>query len=577
MVAENKLILGLTYSESAQCDFPADLALVPEVAGKLRLFCLRHGLDPESWPPVELALVEGLNNAIEHGCRGASTDRIHVQWHWSGEELEISILDPGQFRPALAAARLPDPLSERGRGTFVMASIMDSVTHTEQDGQHRLVLRKRLGPAQFVDSEAEAALDGMTADLSNSYETIAALFHFGEALATVRSFDDFAKHAAQRLLKLVGGDEACLRLGDNHGRLKLVSHECTRHGSSVPESLGTDDDAVEIQVLRTSEEQTIEECSKLQPHDPLRRQRGSAFVRPILFRDSTLGVLSVVRGYSNAYFTAGEIRLIGTVADFLGIARTMAVSQEHRQAQQRVERELEIAAEIQRSLLPDSYPGTGKFRIFGMSQAAEVVGGDYFDVLPVGEHGVLVVIADVMGKGVSAALLAMILRTTIRAYAALAPDPGHLLSVLNRLLCADLDNLGMFITAQIAYLSGENDELVFASAGHCPLLICSQDVVSTHTSAGEEVPLGVLEEVKYESRRETLASGDRLIFLSDGVYETESADGAMLGLDALVGQIPALCRADPRTDCRRLLDYVAGYAAGTTAADDRTLLIVQRR
>lgn len=577
MVVENQSIAPLTYSEYAQCELSADLTLVPEVAAKVRAYCFRHGLDAQTWAPVELALVEGLNNAIEHGCRGIICDGcIRVRWNWTGEILEIEILDPGKFRPAPVHMELPDPLSERGRGTFVMSALMDSVSHHDRDGNHLLVLRKRLGLRTVTDDEAESTLKAMTGELGNSYETITALFHFGEELATARSFDDFVEQVLRRLLKLVGGSEAWLRLGDPRGRLKLVSPRRAPHRSGMPEFLRPEDDSVEARVFRESEPHTVEECSGLGPHDPLRRDRGSAFVCPILFREATIGVLSVAREQTHPYFSAGDTRLIGAVADFLGIARKMALTQEQRQAQQRTERELEIAAEIQQSLLPQDFPETSKFRIFGLSQTANEVGGDYFDVLPIGGKGVLLVIADVMGKGMPAALLATILRTMIRAHSSLAEDPGRLLSVINRQIGSDLNNLGMFITAQIAFLSDETDELVFASAGHCPLLKFSPGATHASQSSGGGVPLGVLDEVEYESMREPTASGDRFILLTDGVYEVQSAVGEVLWLDPLAQLIPELCTGDPRSCCKRLLDYVAGYSAGVPAGDDRTLLIAQQ-
>jgi serine phosphatase RsbU (regulator of sigma subunit) len=416
----------------------------------------------------------------------------------------------------------------------------------------------------------------MIGELSNSYESITALFRFGEELATARSFDDFVVQVLRRLLSLVTGDEAWLRLADSAGRLKLVSLGEVPCSSGMADFLLPEDDSIEAQVVLESEHHTVEHCSRLKPHDPLRRDHGSAFVCPILFREATIGVLSVVRRRTHPYFTAGETRLMDVVADFLGIARTMALSQEQREAQQRTERELEIAAEIQQSLLPKTFPENGRVRIFGISQTAHAVGGDYFDVLPIGDKGVLLAIADVMGKGMPAALLATILRTTIRAHAELAEDPGRLLTAVNRQLSGDLNNLGMFITAQLAYLSHDAEELVFASAGHCPLLKLSAGATCASQCSGDAVPLGVLDDTEYESMREQMASGDRVIFLTDGIYEAESASGKMLGLEFLAQQIPTLCVGAPPSSCRRLLDFVASHSAGTPATDDRTLLIVQR-
>ena len=575
MVAEKSSIARLNHREYAQCELTADLALVSEVAAQVRIYCLRHGLDSATWAEVELALVEGLNNAIEHGCRDLPDGPIRVSWNWTDEILHIEIADPGQFLPAPLPVELPDPLSEGGRGQFVISRLMDSVSHETREGQHVLVLQKRVGLPARADAEVESTLAGMTGELINSYETITALFGFSEELATAQSFDVFFEHVRRRLLKLVEGDEVWLRLDDPCGKLKLVDPGETKRSPGLPAFLSPADDAVEQQVFRDLERQTVEECSALRQNDPLWRQSGSALVCPITFRDTALGVLTVLRARSNYYFTAEETRLIATVAEYLGIARTMALAQEQQQAQQRTERELELAAEIQRSLLPNASLETTKFRVFGLSQMANEVGGDYFDVLPIEGKGVLLVIADVMGKGMPAALLATILRTSIRSHTHLAEAPGRLLTVVNRQLAADLNNLGMFITAQIAFLPDAMDQLIFASAGHCPLLKTSPGAAQVALNRGGGVPLGVLDEAEYESMQEPMAAGDRLIMLTDGVYEVESPSGEILWLDPLVRLIPTLCTGDPRNCCKGLLDYVAAYSAGTPAADDRTLLIAQ--
>ncbi len=146
----------------------------------------------------------------------------------------------------------------------------------------------------------------------------------------------------------------------------------------------------------------------------------------MLFQSRQLGVCVIARRTYDAFFTAGQIALARTTAEFLGIACANAELQAQRLAQLRVERELEIAAQIQQSLVPKEFPVRPDWRIHGLCVNAQEAGGDFFDV-PEVPGGVLLVIADVMGKGVSAALLAVVLRTAVRAHAPLAANPGELL------------------------------------------------------------------------------------------------------------------------------------------------------
>lgn len=180
-----------------------------------------------------------------------------------------------------------------------------------------------------------------------------------------------------------------------------------------------------------------------------------------------------------------------------------------------------------------------------------------------------------MGKGVPAALLATTLRATIRARLEFAEDPGRFLTEINRRIGADLSYLDMFITAQLAFFSHESNELALASAGHCPALKYSQGSRHAVRLQLSGVPLGVLDEVHYETARERVTAGDRFVFLTDGIYEVESAAGEMLGFDRIAEQIPRF-GAGPLPDfCGRLLDFLRTYSGGAPATDDRTLLVLE--
>ena len=187
----------------------------------------------------------------------------------------------------------------------------------------------------------------------------------------------------------------------------------------------------------------------------------------------------------------------------------------------------------------------------------------------------LVAIADVMGKGMPAALLATILRATLHARLDLADNPGRLLSAINRQISVDLATLEMFITAQVAFLSHENGEIIFASAGHCPVLHYRKGIDRASQFKVGGIPLGVLDDVEYESFHLKVAPGDRFVFLTDGLYEAQSPLGEMLGLDRIAMQIPRLWSDAPHTFCGSLLDYVREFSGGAHAADDRTVLVVE--
>lgn len=575
----------LDYSEFAECELAPDLALVAGALEKMRLDCLRNGLKPELWRDLELAVAEGMNNAMEHGCAGLADARVRLRWSWKEDIFEVRIFDPGSFSPCNhEAPSLPDdPLSESGRGGFLIAALMDEVEHAASEGRHCLIMRKRVGEKAPRDPEEDTAalLEAMTLDLSNSYENLSTFYRFSEELATAPSFDHFMRRALRQLIEAVQADEAQVSL-ESDGDLELLYyHGPEERVVSRPDGLVTltalkpRADTLEMRVFKAGARATVEECSKLLRSDPLWRETGITCACPVLFQGVVVGVVSIIRRDPKPYFSAGQIHLVRAVADFLGIARTTAHLQEQRHAQQRALRELEIAAEIQQLLLPRHFPKSARSRIFGISQAATEVGGDYFDVLPIGEEGVLLAIADVMGKGMPAALLATVLRTTIRARLDLATDPGRLLSEVNTQISGDLAKLDMFITAQVAFFSYRTNELAYASAGHCPILMYRRgDPAGVQKTAGG-IPLGVLTDVAYESTHEAVQPGDRFVFITDGLYEVHSPGGEILGLDRITGEIPRLWHNSPAGFCRDLLEFVRAHSGNVPATDDRTLMTLE--
>jgi serine phosphatase RsbU (regulator of sigma subunit)/anti-sigma regulatory factor (Ser/Thr protein kinase) len=572
--------------EFSGVEFSPQFELVASVVAKLLAFCLNQGISPEVCAQVELATVEGLNNAIEHGCAGLRDARVRLRWGWTDQTLEVRIYDPGEFVPRSFEAVLPeDILAEGGRGGFLMATLMDSVEHTLKDGQHCVVLRKNVGEKPvYLPKEIESAtlLRDMTVELSTSYETLSALFRFSEELATAPSFDVFVGRVLTRLLDLLSAHEANVRLAQEDGCLKLSCARFreeagfdTSHESGYMTLLPIQEETIEGTVFRLGAQRTVEDCSGVVRSDPLWRPAGVGFVCPLFFQGKVLGVLTVLRLKELPFFSAGQISLMRTIAEYLGIARTTMLLQQKRLEEQRAIRELEIAAEIQQSLVPRSFPSNARARVFGVSKAAFKVGGDYLDALPVGGGDVLLAIADVMGKGMPAALLATILRTSLRARLDFADDPGMLLTEINRQISPDLARLDSFITAQVAFFSHEAQELLFASAGHCPLLKYPAGNGMHEQLRAGGVPLGVLESEHYTTHRVPVSPGDRFVFLTDGIYEAESSSGEPLGWNRVVAEIPNLWIGTSDAFCMRLLDFVSDFAGGAEPSDDRTLLTLE--
>jgi serine phosphatase RsbU (regulator of sigma subunit)/anti-sigma regulatory factor (Ser/Thr protein kinase) len=527
----------------------------------------------ETLAELELAVTEALTNSIRHGGGGAADFITRLAWSWRRGELEIEISEPGLYEPAANWDKLPeDPLSEGGRGGFLITELMDAVEHRNVGGRHALRLRRRLAHrADATISATEAALQAMTEDLGNAYETIAALFGLSEDLATAAELGAMARKSLARLRPLLGADAAWVRLASPDGTLRRLASDGRALG---PDDLDLDGGAIEPVVARAGVERTLENRAALPPDDPLHAPGGCAFVCPFSFEGKLRGVLTVKRAVgATSFFSAGQIALARTLADFLGIACANADLQTQRRAQEQAQRELEIAARIQRALLPQTISEHPGWEVAGVCAQAAEVGGDFFDVIDRADGSRLIVIADVMGKGVPAALMAATLRTALRALATNSEGPGELLTRVNRQLCADLGSIDMFITAQIVWLETGGDAVRFANAGHCsPLLFAPEPAAAVKW--WDEVgglPIGVSSRELYDEARHQVPEGARGWLMTDGALETENARGEQLGTDGFA--LLARGAGDPAA----LLSALEARASEHAASDDCTLIHFKRR
>jgi sigma-B regulation protein RsbU (phosphoserine phosphatase) len=158
----------------------------------------------------------------------------------------------------------------------------------------------------------------------------------------------------------------------------------------------------------------------------------------------------------------------------------------------------------------------------------------------------------------------------------MAHQPGRLLTEVNRQISADLEQVEMFITAQIGWLSVRDHTLVLANAGHCPVLHFQHASGEVGHYHGPGVPLGVVADFQYGEQSCDIHPGDALVLLTDGVYEVENSQKEMLGIERFTARLEELWREGRPALTAHALDFVNSFAAGRYASDDRTLLVVRR-
>jgi len=234
------------------------------------------------------------------------------------------------------------------------------------------------------------------------------------------------------------------------------------------------------------------------------------------------------------------------------------------------EEELRRAREIQQALLPKEIPQLPGFEVAAAWRPARAVSGDYFDVFPLGEHKLCICIADVVGKGVSAALLMAHAQAAVRALASESDSPATLCDRVNRLLCENLA-AGKFVTFFCGILDSETRVLQYCNAGHPYPIMVSNGQSNTLDHGG--AVLGVFPSWRYEDEAVRLYSEDRLLLFTDGITEAEGADAQEFGDENIAAFAQSNRKKTAKELTDGLLDRVSSFCGGSFR-DDATLVVV---
>jgi serine phosphatase RsbU (regulator of sigma subunit) len=243
----------------------------------------------------------------------------------------------------------------------------------------------------------------------------------------------------------------------------------------------------------------------------------------------------------------------------------------------RVHHDLDTARSIQEGLLPTSSPNLEHFDLAGWNQPADQTGGDYFDWQLLPDGRVAISLGDATGHGIGPALVSASCRAYARANFLAREENDDLLDRLNRLLAADL-SANRFVTFAVVFLDPIRSNVKVLSAGHGPILAYAYADDEFENLEAHGIPLGMIAGVPYSQATDrSLASGDMIVLVTDGVYEWENPDGEQFGIPRVESVIREARDCPAEEMISRLRSAVLTFSEGTEQKDDLTVVVLKRR
>jgi sigma-B regulation protein RsbU (phosphoserine phosphatase) len=298
----------------------------------------------------------------------------------------------------------------------------------------------------------------------------------------------------------------------------------------------------------------------------------SEMVAPIISNDEVIGVFDLESDQLDAY-SKDDLDVLMLLAAQVAIIIEKVMLHEQLIEKKRLEGQLEVARQVQLELLPAGDPELSGYDISAYNFPTEEVSGDYYDWVSIYEDQIAIVIADVSGKGVPAALLMAFLRASLRAATHIGYATNISMAKVNYLLWESIER-NQFVTAFYGILDGTNRTLSYSNAGHSPALLVDANGKHRFVDRGN-VPLGMFRDTRYHEYYLSFEPGDLLVLYTDGVTEANSPDGEEFGRERLAEAVKANSTLSARDLIASLQREVLNWTDGLGAGDDVTFFVIK--
>lgn len=320
----------------------------------------------------------------------------------------------------------------------------------------------------------------------------------------------------------------------------------------------------------------------IQHDDPALKIR-SMIVAPVLFQETLIAVLAVANPADELDFTDTDFSLVESLAEQVGLAVHNSDAMQLQIEKNKLDLDLELAGNIQRLLLPSTFPASASIEFATYYTAAQKVGGDLYDVFAIDDNRIGVAIADVSGKGISASILMAICQTNLRHISRREDSPAAVLSAINQQMQGSMQR-DMFITIIYAIIDQSKQALTFARAGH-ELPLCyhrasdSSGSVTAIKSQGMAVGMvpPTLFDITIKDQTVRFIQDDALILYTDGLTESINVHGEEYSDERLIESVKTYGSGNAQSILKHLIDSVQRFSGDAGQLDDLTLIVVKHK
>lgn len=401
----------------------------------------------------------------------------------------------------------------------------------------------------------------------------------GVALLSSSGLDETLNQVASLVFESVPAERCVIMLRDEavEGGMKI----------SVARVRGQDETLEEVRVSRTVMEEVLEHGKSVltadAQHDPRFASQTialqgirSVMAVPLSVNDSEVfGLVYADSPTTEATFAEEHLKILTTLASVASIRVENARLLEERFQRERMERELELATEIQQRFQPSAPPTMDGYEFQGISFSCYEIGGDYYDFIKRHDGKMLVALGDVSGKGTAAALLMSSLHAAIHAQVSAKSPLPEIVRSVNEYLCENTPS-NRFVTLFVAELDPEAGSLTYINAGHNPPLIGRANGEVQQLDSGG-FPLGIIPMAEYEIGQTMLGSGEALVVYSDGVSEAANLKGEEYGLERLSEVVSRNLTASASGMRDKVESSLSSFTQTAPVGDDITLVIVKKK